>query len=102
MGHALVMLWLVNRMASLRHQRMGLTLLKALGSAGVMALGLVWGAVLWQNLLLPTNSFIAQFCRLALLIILGAGTYLISLILLKGEELQLLLPLFRRFLLKRK
>jgi putative peptidoglycan lipid II flippase len=101
MGHALVMLWLVHRVASLRHQRLGLTLLKALGGASLMGLCLVWSAVFWQNLF-PTNGFIAQVCRLALLIILGSGAYLISLILLKGEELQLLLPIFRRFFLKRK
>jgi putative peptidoglycan lipid II flippase len=100
-AHALVMLWLANRMASLRHQRLGSTFLKALGSAGVMGLCLVWSAVFWQNLF-PGNSFVAQASRLALLIILGGGVYLISLILLKGEELQLLLPIFRRFLLKRR
>jgi putative peptidoglycan lipid II flippase len=99
-AHALVMLWLVHRVASLHHQRLGLTLLKALGSAGVMGLCLIWSAVFWQNLF-PGNSFIAQACRLALLIISGGGAYLLSLVLLKGEELQLLLPIFRRFLLKR-
>jgi putative peptidoglycan lipid II flippase len=101
MGHALVMLWLVHRMASLRQQGLGSTLLKALGSAGVMGLCLVWSAVLWQNLF-PGNSFVAQAGRLALLIISGGGAYLISLSLLRGEELQLLLSIFRRLLLKRK
>lgn len=92
-GHALVMLWLVNRLAPVGGRGLGVTTLKAM--AGSAAMGLVlWGALpLLQNWL-PPHTLLARAALVAILIALGGSTYLLVLLPLKVPELALL----RKFL----
>ena len=95
-GHALVMLWLVSRLAPLRGHGLGPATLKALVAALVMA------AVLWQALpflkgWLSADSLIAEVTRVGLLSGLGGGVYLLALYLLRVQELALLSALLKRF-----
>lgn len=94
-GHALVMLWLVNKMASLRSHKLGLTILKAGGSAGVMGLVLAWSITFFQNP--QPATILVQLYQLILLVLLGGGVYLTGLALLKVDELQLFSGHLKRF-----
>jgi putative peptidoglycan lipid II flippase len=96
-GHALVMLWLLNRIAPLRRHKLGPTILKAGGSAGVMGLLLAWSMTFFQNLQ-PATGFVVQIYQLTLLIVLGGGAYLVGLSLLKVDELQVFSQLLKRIL----
>ncbi|MCB0182353.1 MAG: murein biosynthesis integral membrane protein MurJ, partial [Anaerolineae bacterium] len=96
-GHALVMLWLVNRLATLRGRGLGPTVFKAIAGAGAMGLGLWLARPLVEQWLPPIN-FISQAIGLGLIIALGGGIYLLAAILLKMPDLHLLARLFRRFL----
>lgn len=96
-GHALVMLWLVNRLATLRGRGLGPAIFKALAGATAMGVGLWVAQPLVQQWLPPTN-FISQAIALTLLITLGGGLYLLVAIILKMPDLHLLVRLFRRFL----
>lgn len=94
-GHALIMLWLVNRLASLRGRGLGPTILKAIAGS------LVMGLALWQvSPLLPgwlaAESLLIEAARVVILCLLGGGVYLLSLILLRTEELTLLSALLQR------
>ncbi|MCB0167919.1 MAG: murein biosynthesis integral membrane protein MurJ [Anaerolineae bacterium] len=96
-GHALVMLWLVNRLATLRGRELGATVLKAIAGAGAMGLGL-WVARPLVEQWLPPINFITQAIGLSGLIAFGGGIYLLAAILLKMPDLALLVRLLRRFL----
>ena len=96
-GHALVMLWLVNRVRSLRHHGLGTTLLKAIIGAVTM------GFVLWSVLPVlqqqwPAETLLTQAILLSILIILGGGSYLLAAVALRMPELIMLQNLIRRFL----
>jgi putative peptidoglycan lipid II flippase len=98
-GHALVMLWLVNRIAPLRGRGLGPTTGKAVLAAGVM--GLALGSFLptlidWFS----SPSLGAEIALVVTLSLFGGTVYLLMLIALKTEELTLLSPLLRRFLPK--
>jgi len=98
-GHALVMLWLVNRLAPLRGLRgrgLGPTTLKAITAAGVMGLAL-WAARPW----LPADNMLAETALVGSLCLLGGGVYLAALGFLRAEELKLLTTLLERFLPRR-
>jgi putative peptidoglycan lipid II flippase len=95
-GHALVMLWLVNRLAPLRGRGLGFTALKATGAS--LGMGLVLWAVLpplqaW----LPAESFITEATLVGLLSLVGSGVYLLLLWFLRTPELSLLFSLLQRF-----
>lgn len=99
-GHALVMLWLVNRIASLRHQHLATTTFKALLSAIVM------GAVLWVCLpllqsVLPGGSFVGRAGLVGTLVIVGGTIYFAAALLLKIRELALIGELLQRFVPRR-
>jgi peptidoglycan biosynthesis protein MviN/MurJ (putative lipid II flippase) len=94
------MIWLINRMASLRGRDLGPTILKALIASLVMGLGL-WGALPLLTDWLPTEGLIAEIAQVGILGLFGGGIYLLVLILLKAQELKLLSSLWRRFLPKR-
>ncbi len=99
-GHALVMLWLVNRLAPLRGRGLGPATFKAIGGS------LVMGLVLWQTLpLLQTwlsvDNLIAKAAVVGILVGVGGGVYLLTLALLRAQELTLLSNLLRRFLPRR-
>jgi putative peptidoglycan lipid II flippase len=95
-GHALVMLWLINRQSPLKGRGLGLTAAKALTAA------LVMGAALWlalpalENFLLP-NTLPAEAAQVAALTLGGGVVYLAGLWLLRTPELRLLTGLLRRF-----
>jgi putative peptidoglycan lipid II flippase len=100
-GHALVMLWLVNRMGSLSGRGLGTTSLKSISGA------LMMGAILWWltptiQSLTGTETFITQALSIALLIACGGGFYLLTAFLLRMPELTLLGNLARRFIPKLK
>jgi putative peptidoglycan lipid II flippase len=96
-GHALVMLWLVSRLAPLRGHGLGRTTLKAVVAALVMAamLGL---ALPFLKGWLPPDSLVAEVILVGLLSGLGGGVYLLALYLLRVQELSLLSSLLKRFL----
>ncbi|MEM7346901.1 MAG: murein biosynthesis integral membrane protein MurJ [Chloroflexota bacterium] len=99
-GHALVMIWLMHRVASMRGRGLEITTLKSLASA------LIMGAVLWVALprlllIMPATSFISEVSNVFVLSLLGGVVYLISLMLFRVEELQLLSGILQRFLPKR-
>jgi peptidoglycan biosynthesis protein MviN/MurJ (putative lipid II flippase) len=94
-GHALIMLWLTNRHASLGGQGLGLTTLKATGAS------LVMGLVLWQMLplvknLLSADILTTRLILVGVLIAVGGGIYLLALALLKVPELRLLSGILRK------
>ncbi|MCB9076213.1 MAG: murein biosynthesis integral membrane protein MurJ [Anaerolineaceae bacterium] len=95
-GHAVVMLWLVNRLTTLRGRGLGPTIFKAIISAGSMGLGLWWSQSMLEQWFPPIN-FMTQAMGLALMIIFGGGIYLLAATLLKMPDLILLARLFRRF-----
>ncbi len=95
LGHALVMLWLVNRLASLRGRGLGPTTLKATGAS------LAMGLVLWLTLprlaaWLPPVTLITEIMLVGTLSLLGSAIYLLALWLLQVPELRLLSPLLSR------
>ena len=96
-GHALVMLWLTNRMASLRGRHLGSTTFKAAAAALVM--GLTLGFVLpllaaW----LPVPTLLGEIVRVGLAMVVGGSIYLLVLWLLRTPELSLLIIVLQRFL----
>jgi putative peptidoglycan lipid II flippase len=96
-GHALVMLWLVNRVRSLRHHGLATTLLKAIIGA------LAMGSVLWWVLPLlqqqwPAGTLLTQAILVSILVILGGGVYLLVAMVLRMPELTMLQNLIGRFL----
>jgi putative peptidoglycan lipid II flippase len=99
-GHALVMVWLVNRFAPLAGQRLGATILKALAASLLMGLAL-WGLEPFLQAWLPANDFISRAVGVGILATLGGGIYFLGLFLLKMPELDLLVQLVQRFRLGR-
>jgi len=95
-GHALVMLWLVNRLAPIRGRELGPTTLKAILGALAMGLVLWWALPLLQNWL-SFDNLVAKATLVGVLVALGGGVYLLMLIPLKVQELTLLGNLLRRF-----
>ena len=97
MGHALVMLWLVNRLAPLRGRGLGPTTFKAIGAS--LAMGLVlWAALAPLKAWLAADKLITEATLVGILCLLGGGVYLLTLALLRTEELKLLSALLQRFL----
>ncbi len=98
-AHALIMLWLTNKIASLRGRGLGAATGKAMLASGVM------GLVLWltrpqMEAWLVADNFITKAMLVGLLVILGGGIYLLILIPMKVQELSLISNLLRRFLPK--
>lgn len=98
-GHALVMLWLVNRLAPLRGRGLEPTTLKALAAAAAMGL-LLWLALPFLQAQLPADKLINEVMLVGLLSLMGGGIYLLGLYLLRAQELTLLFSLLQRFLPK--
>lgn len=95
-GHALIMLWLVNRLSPLRGRQLGPTTLKAIVGALLMG-GCLWLLQPMVEQWLPPTTFIIQAAGLALLIACGGGVYLLAAIILKMPDLHLVTQLLRRF-----
>lgn len=95
-GHALVMLWLVNRITSLRGHNLTATALKSLAGAGVMGL-VLWPGLLALQAVFPSDRLLPRVLSLGILIIVGIAVYLGAAILLKIDELALIGSLLRRF-----
>lgn len=95
-GHALVMLWLVNRITSLGNQQLLATTGKALLSAGLMGLALRVSLPLAQTIL-PGDSLLNRAVLVGVLVALGGGVYFGAAALLKIRELGLIVNLLRRF-----
>ncbi|MCL4297131.1 MAG: murein biosynthesis integral membrane protein MurJ [Anaerolineae bacterium] len=98
-GHALVMLWLVSRLAPLRGHNLGWTTLKA-GAAALVMAAVLWLALPFVKGWLPPDSLVAEVTLVGLLSGLGGGVYLLALYLLRVHELSLLTSLLKRFLPK--
>jgi putative peptidoglycan lipid II flippase len=94
-GHALVMIWLINRVASLRGRGLGPTTLKALTASLVMGIGLGGILPLLENWL-PSQGLIAEIILVGISSVVGVGIYLLVLALLRAEELTLLSSLLHR------
>jgi putative peptidoglycan lipid II flippase len=94
-GHALVMLWLVNRLAPLRGHSLGPTMLKALVAAAVMGLAL-WITLPQFKAGLTGESLITEAALVGGLSLLGGAVYLLALYLLRTPELSLLQGLLKR------
>ena len=98
-GHALVMLWLVNRLAPLRGRGLGPTTFKAMAAA--LAMGLVlWGVLPLLKAWLSADSLTTEIALVGTLSALGGGVYLLALYLLRTPELALLAALLQKFLPK--
>jgi putative peptidoglycan lipid II flippase len=95
-GHALVMLWLINRLSPLRGHGLVPTTLKALAAVLVMSLGL-WVTLFIGRGWLDSDSLAAQIILVGGLSLLGAAVYLLGLYLLRVPELKVLMALLRRF-----
>ena len=95
-GHALVMLWLISRLAPLRGHSLGVTTLKAGLAALIMALGL-WGADLGLSSWLLTGPLLGEVIFVGVLSAWGGLVYFLMMGLLRVPELRLLLSLARRF-----
>ncbi|HXV44304.1 MAG TPA: murein biosynthesis integral membrane protein MurJ [Anaerolineae bacterium] len=98
-GHALVMLWLVNRLAPLRRHGLGPTIFKAMTAAFSMGL-VLWAALPPLKSWLWADSLTTEVALVVILTILGSGIYLLILYLLRTQELSLLSALLKRFLPK--
>ena len=96
-GHALVMLWLINRLAPLRGRGLALTSLKAGLATLVMAAGL-WGLSPILAQWLPDTTTLSEGLAVTILGLSGGAIYVIMLVLLKVSELDLLFSLLKRFL----
>jgi putative peptidoglycan lipid II flippase len=96
-SHALIMLWLTNRVAPLKGQHLGSTTLKAGGAA--LAMGLILGAI-WPVLAtrLSGSSWPSELLLVGLATGIGGGVYLLGLWLLRTPELTLLGNILQRFL----
>jgi peptidoglycan biosynthesis protein MviN/MurJ (putative lipid II flippase) len=95
-GHALVMLWLINRLASLRGRGLGQAIWRAGLAAGVMAGG-VWGLTPLLTAWLTSGGLVGEVALVGALSLLGGGIYVTMLALLRAPELRLLLKLGQRF-----
>ena len=95
-GHALVMIWLLNRIAPLRQRGLGPTTWKAITGSLVMVAGL-WFALSFLNQWLPPTGTLNELIQVALLTLLGGGLYFLALIALRVPELNLLFSLAKRF-----
>lgn len=100
-GHALVMLWLINRLASIRGRGLGSTTLKAAIASLVMAAVLWWLRPLLEQWVGVGNLF-SNVILVGSLVGVGGAIYILTLIPLKTRELPLLFDLLRRFLPKQK
>ncbi|MBN1218934.1 MAG: murein biosynthesis integral membrane protein MurJ [Anaerolineae bacterium] len=98
-GHALVMIWLINRLASLRGRGLGPTTLKALSASLVMGLAL-WLTLPLLESWLPEQGLMAETALVGISTLVGGGIYLLALVLLRSPELALLSSLWQRFLPK--
>jgi len=96
LGHALVMLWLVNRLATLRGRGLEPTILKAGVASAVMGL-ILWATLPLMKMWLPPVGLLAELGLVGSLSLIGAGIYLLLLWLLRTQELSLLSSLFHRF-----
>ncbi len=94
-GHALVMLWLVNRLATLRGRGLGPTTFKAVVAAAAMG-AVLWIALPFFKMWLSADSLIAEIILVGVLSGLGGGVYLLALYLLRTPELSLLSALLKR------
>ena len=94
-GHALVMLWLVNRLAPLRGRGLGPAALKAALASLLMAI-LLWPGLPAVQGWFPAGNTLTEALTLGLLSLAGGGVYLLALTLLRAQELTLLAGLLKR------
>ena len=96
-SHALIMLWLTHRVASLRSRALVPTTLKAIVGSGAMGLALL-GLMTWWDNWLPTGTLLAELFLVGSGLLVGGGVYLTILWFLRTPELELLAGLFQRIL----
>lgn len=97
LGHALVMLWLINRIKSLRGYGIGPATFKALFAALIMGIAL-WGVLPLLEGWLSPEGIILEIMFVGMLGLIGGGIYLLVLVLTRTQELSLLTSIVRRFL----
>jgi len=96
-GHALIMLWLTHRVASLHGRALAPTTFKAIGAS--VAMGLVlFGIMPWLGSWLSAGSLPAELFLVGLAMLVGGGVYLGTLWFLRTPELELLAGLLQRLL----
>ncbi len=98
-GHALIMMWLVNRLAPLGGRGLDITVLKAVVASVVM------GVVLWTLSILlsdwlSSEQLVIEGALVGTLSLLGGGIYLLVLRIFRTRELTVLAALLRRYLPK--
>jgi putative peptidoglycan lipid II flippase len=98
-GHALVMLWLVNRLAPLRGRGLGPAALKAVAAALLMGV-ILWSALSPLDTWFPAKNTVTELITVGVLSLVGGSVYLAGLALLRTQELTLLTALLQRFWLK--
>lgn len=98
-GHALVMLWLVNRLAPLRGRGLGPAALKAVAAALLMGV-ILWSALSPLDTWFPAKNTVTELITVGVLSLVGGSVYLAGLALLRTQELTLLMALLQRFWLK--
>ena len=94
-GHALVMLWLTHRFGSLRGRGLESTALKSL-AASLIAAGVAFVSARWLALHLPGQDLLHYVIVVGGAGILGLASYGVLVILLRVEEVSLLVALLRR------
>lgn len=95
-GHALVMLWLVNRLASLKSHQLGLATLKFSLAAFGMGL-IVWLMLsIWTESISTPNTFISRLLIITTSAVVGGSSYFALLTALRVPELTLLGRLLKR------
>lgn len=100
LGHALVMLWLINRVGSLRGRGLAQAAFKAVAASLVMGLGL-WGLLPFLQNWLPAAGVISEIIQVGILSLAGGTIYLLALMALRTQELTLLTAIAQRFLPER-
>jgi putative peptidoglycan lipid II flippase len=97
LGHALVMLWLINRIKSLRGYGMGPATFKALFAALIMGVAL-WGLLHRLEGWLSPENIILEIILVGLLSLVGGGIYFFVLAVTRTQELSLVTSIVRRFI----
>jgi putative peptidoglycan lipid II flippase len=92
LGHMVIMLWLINRLSSLRGGGLGVVALKSGLAAGLMGL-LLWGILAWLSPRLPPVNLLNELLLVGLPALAGGSLYVILIWFMKIEEVSILADL---------
>lgn len=94
-GHALVMLWLIHRLGSLRQRGLGQTALKTLAASLAMG-GLVFVSAHWLSVSFPGRTLLHEVIVVGGAALAGLLVYAMLVTLLRIEAVGMVMALFRR------